>query len=40
VTKVWLDNTEWGALFKRYHQQGHLAVYEKKIAEEPLSGTV
>jgi hypothetical protein len=24
VTKEWQKNTEWGALFQRYQQQGHL----------------
>ena len=26
VTKEWQNNTEWGALFNRYHQQGYLNV--------------
>jgi uncharacterized protein (DUF362 family) len=24
VTKKWLNNTEWGALFQKYHQQGYM----------------
>jgi hypothetical protein len=26
VTKEWQRNTEWGALFKRYQQQGYLNI--------------